>query len=400
MKPNVLLVTGIVPGTQGVGQLFLRDLVISYPHDKIACYGIIENGMMVNSPDLSWLKVAYERRPREAGIWRFGRLVGKITGLLAWNYTRLFKLRSIRVRIVEFARQNHSEVIWVILSTPTLIAIARNLAKELSLPLVVTIWDPPKMITDNLRFARVDEGRLMDEFSKVLQATYRCGVASENMAEEYAKKYGVRPVVQMMPAPSVVQPTGNYEVPANKDTFTIGFGGSFYTIEVWKSLLWALDSVNWEVDGKLIYLKILATQMPFDVQRKERVAYLGWQSVHKAIEVLADADVLYLPYWFDEEHSEYVRLSFPGKMGTYLRVAKPVLFHGPGNSTPAKFIKKYSVGCCCHSTDSEDIINALRRFVNNSEIYRTTRENATAITNTGELSQDHFKNKFEELITV
>ena len=53
--------TGHAPGSQGVAQLFLHDLVVAYPHDRIACFtvGAI---MPSGSPDLEWLPSGFAPR--------------------------------------------------------------------------------------------------------------------------------------------------------------------------------------------------------------------------------------------------------------------------------------------------------------------------------------------------
>ena len=399
MHPNVLLLTGITPGTQGVGQLFLYQSVLEYPKDKISCFALVEKGMRVNVDDLQWLPTSYLNRPRETGFIRFGKLIGKVSSFIVWNYTRIFKIPKIISAIESYGKKQKSEVLWVILSTPLLIFLARKVANQLNIELVVTIWDPPKMITENLRLTNFDQRKILVEFEKVLKNTTRCGVASENMANEYKLEYGITPVIQMMPAPCHLFKRSTNSVPINKENFTIGFGGSFYTMEVWESLLNALNKIDWILCGRRVILKLLSTQMPLEVKYIDQVEYLGWHDVDETLNILSEADILYLPYWFDEQHSDYVRLCFPGKMGTYLKTSRPILFHGPENSTVAKFIKTHPVGICCYSMDPKEIILCLKRFLQEPDIYNIASLAAEKVTNE-ELSQSYFKKNFEILMGV
>jgi len=126
---------------------------------------------------------------------------------------------------------------------------------------------------------------------------------------------------------------------------------------------------------------------------------LGWHSVEETIDLMAGVDVTYLPYWFDESYRLPARLSFPTKLATYLASGRPVLFHGPEDSSPSKFFRRFPVGLCCHSLKESEIIECLHRFATDREFYAmATSAGQTALDQ--ELDLRVFLKRFAMLIGI
>ena len=396
MTPNLLLLTGIAPGTQGVGQLFLHDLVINYPEDKISCFALIEPNMYSNSTDLDWLKIEYVPRPREAGYGRFGKNIFRISGFFLWHYTKLIKSRILISQIEKYGKLQKVEMVWAVLSSPILICIAKQVANKLGVPLVTTIWDPPELFSINLGFNRFSHLNLLKDYRKVLQKSIRCGVASDNMAEIYLSQYKIDPIVQIRGVHKDF-----WKLPAlrlvDQEHFTIGFVGSIYTNDEWKSLLVALSKVNWVLCGRKITIRVLATNNPAKDNNNIPIEFLGWKSAKDSIELMSQVDLLYLPYWFDEKYASVVRLCFPNKLVTYLASGRPIFFHGPKDSSPVRFLNKYKAGICCHSMKEDDIINSLIQIIIDKELYsKSTQAGRRALIE--EFDLDIFQQRFVKLI--
>ena len=85
---------------------------------------------------------------------------------------------------------------------------------------------------------------------------------------------------------------------------------------------------------------------------------------------MATCDFAYLPYWFDGDFRDSVRLCFPTKLGTYLSSGVPILYHGPRNSSPTQFLERYPAGVCCHSNARSEIIDALACFTRDPKRYQ------------------------------
>lgn len=85
---------------------------------------------------------------------------------------------------------------------------------------------------------------------------------------------------------------------------------------------------------------------------------------------MSEADLCYLPYWFDRRHAETVKMSFPSKLSAYVAAGRPVLFHGPADSTPARFLDRYAVGVSCNSDQPATLLEAIERCAWDADLCR------------------------------
>jgi glycosyltransferase involved in cell wall biosynthesis len=113
----------------------------------------------------------------------------------------------------------------------------------------------------------------------------------------------------------------------------------------------------------------LSAQLPLCVE------YLGWRSQKDTINILKQADVLYLPYWFKTEFDEECRNSFPSKLVTYFASGRPVMCHSPKYASPAKYIITNNAGYLCNSMSAEDIIDTLSSVESDKSMYEFYSKN-------------------------
>lgn len=395
--PRLLLLTATPPGTEGVGEMYLQTLCLQYPRDRLVCFAVPHKDYGPRPDDLTWLPIEYCRQP----ITRGGRILGgRLSSLLVplWRqYAGWVHIPRMAAQAVRFGEQHQVEMVWAI-CTPPVIHMARRVASALNARLVITVWDTLEFESMNRRYDPVLHRALMNEFERVLRSSIRCGVASEGMAAEYRRRYGIKPVVMILGVHPKLR-----RLPASRltsdDKFVIGFAGKLYTSREWQALFEALSSVGWRIAGREVKVRILGTGVNVTGRSRMCVEYLGWRSLEECVELLAQVDVTYLPYWFDEAHSLAVQTAFPNKLSTYLAAGRPVMFHGPEESSPTDFFRRFPVGLCCHSLDKEVIIETLTRFIIDQDFYVST---AAAIQQglDQELDLCVFRRRFAELIGI
>jgi hypothetical protein len=93
---------------------------------------------------------------------------------------------------------------------------------------------------------------------------------------------------------------------------------------------------------------------------------------------MAECDILYCPYFFDEKRKEISRTSFPSKVTTYLAAGRPILYHGPDYASPAIFLREHGAAEFCHSLATGDILGVISRLATDESLYRTVAENGHA----------------------
>ncbi len=397
--PRLLIVSPVAPVPEGVGGVYLRDLCLMYPADRLA-FAILPG--IGSGP---WPE-ALAAAPRtvldavpERGFNRWGRKVQESTRALFDRYVDTQHLPKLVDQITAFAAQTKPDLVWVPLAGPTMINIARVLPSRLGVPMITTVWDPPDYALSHYWGIRGHAlERVMTRFGDAVRGSVRCAVASTEMKETYEQRYGTRcvPMIHGLPESDWLAPGGLR--PPN-EPFVIGYAGSLYARREWDALVESLASLRWRVGGREAIVRVLAASFDVRVSGPARLEFLGWHSTTDAVKILSGCDVCYVPYWFDDAFRPGVELSFPNKMSLYLAAGRPVLFHGPERSTPTRFLERWPVGIACHSLDPRAIADALTVAATDAEFHERA---AAAIPQAlrAELGLHVFRRRFAEFVGV
>lgn len=397
--PRVLIVSPVAPVPEGVGGVFLRDLCLLYPADRLA-FAILPG--IGSGP---WPE-ALARAPRlelavvpERGFNRWGRRVQRSTRtVFDWWVDRTHLARFVD-RVVAFAGSVRPDLLWIPLAGPTMINAAAEVARRSGLPMLTTVWDAPDYFLPHYWDVRGRAlARVLARFDAAVSASLRCAVASPEMAEAYEVRYGVPcvPMIHGLPESSWVRPSG---MRAPNDPFVIGYAGSLYARREWEALMTALGAVGWRVGGRDAVVRVLASSFDVRATGPARVEFLGWHPTGRAVEILSQCDVCYVPYWFDPAFRPAVEMCFPNKVSTYLAAGRPILFHGPQESTPARFLERHAVGIACHSLEPDAIVGALHTAATDAAFHATAAR-AIPVALRDELGLHVFRQHFAEFLGV
>jgi glycosyltransferase involved in cell wall biosynthesis len=290
-------------------------------------------------------------------------------------------------------------LLWIPLANPTLINVAARLAKRVGVPLVTTVWDAPDYFLPH--YWGIDGAaleRTMGRFAEAVRISVRTAVASPEMKAAYEQSYGTpcTPMIHGLPESQWVRPTG---MRRPDEPFVIGYAGSLYARREWEALMSALGTIGWRIDGRDVIVRMLAASLEVRATGPARVEFLGWHSTTDAVAILSDCDVCYVPYWFDEACRPGVELSFPNKVSLYLAAGRPILFHGPRQSTPARFLARWPVGVACHSLDAAVIVEALRTTATDAEFHAGAADAIPRVLRE-ELGMHVFRRRFAEFLGI
>jgi hypothetical protein len=72
----------------------------------------------------------------------------------------------------------------------------------------------------------------------------------------------------------------------------------------------------------------------------------------QAVDLLADCNLLYLPFWYDNALMN--RTSNPSKLCMYLPAARPLIIHGPEDSVPVRWAREQGIGTIWTTRDPKD----------------------------------------------
>ena len=397
--PRLLIVSPFAPVPEGVGGVFLRDLCLLYPADRLA-FAILPGGGNGAWPE------PLNAAPRlvlgavpERGFNRWGRHVQRSTRRVFDTYVDRRHLPRLVDQIAAFAANVHPELLWVPLANPTLINSAARLANRLGIPMVTTVWDAPDYFLPH--YWGIDGAaltRAMRKFGDAIRASARTAVASPEMKAAYEQRYGTpcTPMIHGLPASQWIPPAG---MRSPDEPFVIGYAGSLYARREWDALMSALGSVGWRVGGRDVIVRVLAASLETRVTGPARIEFLGWHSTVDAVSILSECDVCYVPYWFDAACRPGVELSFPNKVSLYLAAGRPIFFHGPERSTPTRFLARWPVGVACHSLDPNDILDRLRVAATDAAFHATAADAIPRVLRE-ELGLHVFRQRFAEFLGV
>ena len=397
--PRLLVVSPVAPVPEGVGGVYLRDLCLMYPADRLA-FAILPG---IGSG--SWPE-ALAGAPRtmldivpERGFNRWGRKLQASTRGIFDRYVDVRYLPKLVNQIAAFAERTKPDVVWVVLAGPTMINIAENLPPRLGVPMVTTVWDPPESALPHYwGIRRQSLARVMRRFAGAIRGSVRCAVSSNAMKDTYENLYGTRcvPMIHALPESEWIEPTGPR--PPN-EPFVIAYAGSLYARREWDALIATLDSMAWRVAGRETVVRALASSIDVRVTGPARIEFLGWHSTTDAVKILSGCDVCYVPYWFDDAFRPGVELSFPNKVSLYLAAGRPILYHGPERSTPTRFLERWPVGVPCHSLEPQAIAEALTVAARDTAFHARA---AVAIPQVlrAELGRHVFRRGFAEFVGV
>ena len=395
--PRTLLLTASVPGSSGVGPLFLRELCASMPSDELCIAGLASAFDAGDVAQFSAHPQAHLHVAETLGGRRGPRLWSVAARHTRFLMQRWSLDRRLTSEIIRFGEQCSVEQVWTVLNSPLTYRLSRAIAERMSLPLLSTVWDPPEGVGLHGGLDRLSRKLAYQDFRKAIQASTRVSVISERMAAEYARLGASRTVVLRHGISSTSQ---RDVVSSEADAeLRIGFCGSLYAESEWRAFLGGLEELNWQVDGKPIRLIVAGGRVPFLSARCPcNVEFLGWRNMDEVIDVMASCHFCYLPYWFNSAYRDSVRLCFPTKLTTYLTAGRPVFYHGPADAAVVDFFERFDIAKCCHTLDHTTVARVVADFARASnrssfmlcEVRRAVDE---------ELNLHTFHARFRELLT-
>lgn len=352
--PRVLLLTGTAPQAASVGGVILRDLCALYPPGRLACFLVGTPPRSGGEPGLPWAHATAgdEGFVTRHAWWHGLRRAAEVVRVRHRGF------RRVRSAVLRYAQRQRIDLVWAVLNSPALYHVAAGLGR-LGVPLVTTVWDPPEGVLPAYQLGPWGWRRALEDFARALRCCKRCAVVSSAMAAAYAETYGTATLV----LPHAIRPDDRAPAdvePRRPDRLLIGFCGTPYAQREWRALLAGLDEAGWTIGGRAVAIRVLGTGIASETRGPARIEYLGWRPADEIIRLLAEADVLYLPYWFDPAWRASVRLCLPTKFVTYLAAGRPVLYHGPADAAVMQLIRRYPVGLGCHDPAPAAVIAALR----------------------------------------
>jgi uncharacterized protein YndB with AHSA1/START domain len=358
--PRLLVVTHGDPNAKGVWELFLRELASHYPAGRLVRYTLVDSpnherlGKWLGFPSVT-RRVEHSARPV----------------LSSWSQFKFCQGSAPRIadEITRIVRDERIDLIWIVLNSPNNICVADHLTRSGTVPLVAAVFDDPEYLAYTHYFDPWTKRSLLRSFASVLRGARRVAVASDGMAELYGLKYNVHGTALIHGIHPSLWKSGTPRT-FGKESYVVGFAGSLVCKREWNAFIAALSDWN-RIEPSRISVRFIGRFPRFGARSAQFVEMVGSLSLRETVSELAETDVAYVPYWFDRRHSWAAKTAFPNKISAYVAAGVPVMYHGPRDSTPSAFLRRYQVGLSCHSLQAAEIQGTLRRLLFDQDVRAT-----------------------------
>ena len=262
-----------------------------------------------------------------------------------------------RRRLKVFCQQAKARAIHTVPHSGLDFAHAHAVARDLSLPFFISVHDDLAYTAAHEGTKKVHEPAMRSAW---LEADARF-VISEALGREYSRRYGERPFQIVTDGLSALHPARQSSPFGDMRIYFMGLFHLGYEPN-FRALLEAL--------------RILERQEPRITSavtcRCEHIRPRVWKDI-KQVNVLPfaseaqierdlnDADLLYMPMPFGQEHENFARYSVSTKMVTYVGSGLPILYHGPMTSAAFDLLHRNEAAIFLTSLNPEEIAQSLTK---------------------------------------
>lgn len=263
---------------------------------------------------------------------------------------------------------------WILLEGQTMIRLAHEIMKSSKLPVTVQVMDPPYNYFRVHNVDRDSQDELFLKYEFVMTNAKACAAASWSMAEQYSEAFRI-PCFSVVPSLPEELAQEAAQFPSQSSTFRIALAGQIYARDEWNALMSVLEKLR-DSERKAIevhaFTRDLAVGEPVN---GIPVRVHPWMTTEELLKQLQEMDLLYCIYRFGDAFREESELCFPSKLTTYLASGRPVLFHGPENSSPARFLAQWDAAFFCYSQNPNELASVVRSAMSDRQEYERIAAN-------------------------
>lgn len=285
---------------------------------------------------------------------------------------------GFRRRLKAFCQRANARAIHTVPHSGLDFAHAHAVARELSLPFFISVHDDLAYTAAHEGTREVHEPAMRNAW---LEADARF-VISDALGREYSRRYGERPYEVVTDGLTNLNSARQDSRP---DKLRIYFMGLFHlSYEAnFRVLLEALRIFEQRNPGITTTVTCRCEYIRPRVWRDiKHVDVLPFASEAQIERDMQEADVLYMPMPFGQEHENFARYSVSTKMVTYVGSGLPILYHGPTTSAAFELLRRNEAAVFLTSLNPEEIARSL------SELSNTQRE--TVVRNALDLARREF----------
>ena len=403
--PRVLVVTSNNFNLVTGGGITLTNLFRGWPHDRLANlhedilpddHSVCRNFYRLTEEEIRWVwpfslvRPWYGRKKQQALAGEGGSSGSSGQGLLG-SLKRLIgdgapKRARLTPALIEWVERFGPTLLYSFLGSLEQLTLTRALAKRFKVPLVIHMMDDwPAVLYCSGLLGPLMRPVIRHQLRCVLREARGRFAICEPMCEEYARRYGYAfQSFQNALAPGDWLPHARTQWRA-AHPFVVRYVGSIVPDGQKESLRdIALAVAGLRASGREIALHIHSPKRDADYLRtlrlpSEVVSVEGPPEASNVPRLLADSDLLVLPYNFDTRSARYIRLSLPTKAPAYMISGTPVLVYAPADVATARYAAREEWGYVVSEQGQGALKAALARLMDDASLRERLGRRAQAV---------------------
>ena len=260
-----------------------------------------------------------------------------------------FFTRGFRKRLRRFCLRVGARAIHAVPHAGLDFAEAQTVARELSLPFFISLHD------DLAYTAFVSPARRDAAMATAWREASARFVISEALGREYCRRYGTQ---EFLVVTDGVEHLSPLRTASEANVLRLYFMGLFHMgyERNLAALLQGIAIFERTHPSVQVSLTLRCEHVRAQVLAGARqVTVLPFADEAQVARDLEQADLLYLPIPFGEEHERFARYSLSTKMVTYAGSGVPILYHGPTTSAAFDLLQQHRAALMVTSLDAEEM---------------------------------------------
>jgi glycosyltransferase involved in cell wall biosynthesis len=276
------------------------------------------------------------------------------------------------------------ELVYSFLGSMAQIRVTAEIVRQYNCALAVHVMDDwPSVIYNSGLLGAGLRRTVLSEFQSLLYKAHVRMAICEDMCEDYLKRFSVR----FQPFHNAVDTAdwksrGRTRWEAGKP-FIVRYAGSILQEAQRDALRDICEAVaKLRQSGRDIEMWVHAP----DIQRSylEEYKFDGLQlrgnpDSDSIVELLAGADLLVLPFNFDEESAEYLRLSMSTKIPAYMASGTPILAYGPDSIAQIRYALREGWAYVLFQPGADLVCDALTKIMDSTHLRELHAQRAQRI---------------------
>lgn len=260
-----------------------------------------------------------------------------------------------RRRLKNFCQRTNARAIHTVPHSGLDFAHAHAVARDLSLPFFISVHDDLVYTAAHEGGKKAHEPAMLDAW---LDADARF-VISDALGREYSRRYGGRPYEVVTDGLTKLN-SARHDSPRNElriyfmGLFHLGYEANF------RALLQGLHIFEERNPGLTTTVtcrcEYIRPRVWKDIKHVNVLPFASEAQIERDME---EADLLYMPMPFGQEHENFARYSVSTKMVTYVGSGLPILYHGPTTSAAFDLLRKNNAAIFLTSVNPEEIARSL-----------------------------------------